>query len=436
MKLHKILLILCTQYVVAQSLIAAPFAFVTNNGSANVTSVDIASNIANATIIVGSGPRGVAFTPDGRFAYVVNSTDATVSVINTLTNMTVGLPITVGNVPFGVAITPNGQFAYVTNSGASTISVISVSTNMVVDTIPLTTPNPHGIAITPDGSLAYVAGGNATTPGVFIINLTTNVEDTFIPFPAGSDPSAVAITPNGQFAYVTDSLHNNVTPIPIPGVTLGSTITVGTEPEGIAITADGQFAYVTNFLSNNVTQINLATNLQVAGSPIPLPTPAGQPLGIAIVPVPNGGATQAYIADFENARVVILNIPASSPVTLATFSSTMVGVGTQPFEVAITPVIPPSSFIGIIQQNIFLNITECILTMQWAPSPTTNIVNYEIFKNGVLFVTIPATGPLVFTTCLDCNDAGTEFTIAAVDSTGAVSIMVPIVIQPASTLIV
>jgi YVTN family beta-propeller protein len=42
-------------------------------------------------------------------AYITNSGDGTVSVINTATNTVVGSPITVGNLPQGVAVTPEAR---------------------------------------------------------------------------------------------------------------------------------------------------------------------------------------------------------------------------------------------------------------------------------------------------------------------------------------
>ena len=69
------------------------------------------------TVTVGSGPYGVAVTPNGAYAYVTNEGGDTVSVISTTTN-TVAATITVGNEPYGVAITPNGAYAYVTNHGS------------------------------------------------------------------------------------------------------------------------------------------------------------------------------------------------------------------------------------------------------------------------------------------------------------------------------
>jgi len=61
----------------------------------------------SATISVGNGPVGVAFTPDGSKAYVTNQFDHTVSVIATATN-TVVATVDVGNSPiaFGIFIRP------------------------------------------------------------------------------------------------------------------------------------------------------------------------------------------------------------------------------------------------------------------------------------------------------------------------------------------
>ena len=100
-----------------------------------------------ATVTVGSGPEGVAITPDGAFAYVANSGSNTVSVIATASN-TVVATVTVGSGPEGVAITPDGAFAYVANSGSNTVSVIATASNTVVATVTVGSA-PFGVAITP-----------------------------------------------------------------------------------------------------------------------------------------------------------------------------------------------------------------------------------------------------------------------------------------------
>ncbi len=77
-----------------------------------------ATNIVTDTITVGTGPCGVAFSPDGNSAYVTNgggTSDGTVSVIDTATNTVTLAPIPVGANPYGVAVSPDGTVAYVPN---------------------------------------------------------------------------------------------------------------------------------------------------------------------------------------------------------------------------------------------------------------------------------------------------------------------------------
>ena len=56
----------------------------------------ILTNSVTGTISVGTGPFGVAVSPDGTRAYTANFGAGTVSVINTLTNTVIGSPIPVG----------------------------------------------------------------------------------------------------------------------------------------------------------------------------------------------------------------------------------------------------------------------------------------------------------------------------------------------------
>jgi len=56
-------------------------------------------------------PGAVAITPDGLYAYVTNTSDNTVSVIDTTTNAVTGSPIGVGESPVGLAFTPDGSYA-------------------------------------------------------------------------------------------------------------------------------------------------------------------------------------------------------------------------------------------------------------------------------------------------------------------------------------
>src|SRR5262249_56186745 len=92
-----------------------------------------------ATIPVGSGPLGVAVTPDGSGVYVTNFQDNTVSVIATASN-TVTATIPLGNNPFGVAVTPGGRTGYAANQAQAPVA--GTSSGIAPPTRPATAPTP------------------------------------------------------------------------------------------------------------------------------------------------------------------------------------------------------------------------------------------------------------------------------------------------------
>jgi YVTN family beta-propeller protein len=124
-----------------------------------VAVIDTTTNTVTATIPVGFiRPNGVAVTPDGSKVYVVIEVAGTtgfpvpgsVSVIDTLTNTMVGMPIPVGSDPTGIAITPDGSKVYVTNEADNTVSVIDTATNIVVAVLPVgNAPFAFGVFIQP-----------------------------------------------------------------------------------------------------------------------------------------------------------------------------------------------------------------------------------------------------------------------------------------------
>ena len=72
---------------------------------ARITPWPTASNKAGTPITLGYSSQAIAITPNGRFAYVVNYFDDTVSMIDTASN-TIAAMIDVGAYHWAVAITP------------------------------------------------------------------------------------------------------------------------------------------------------------------------------------------------------------------------------------------------------------------------------------------------------------------------------------------
>ena len=70
------------------------------------------------------------------FAYISNAADNSLSIINTNSN-TVVSTVVVGTGPFGVAVVPDGKTVYTANLYDNTISVIDAISRTLVDTIPV-----------------------------------------------------------------------------------------------------------------------------------------------------------------------------------------------------------------------------------------------------------------------------------------------------------
>jgi YVTN family beta-propeller protein len=101
---------------------------------------------------VGRDPSSIALSPNAYKAYVANSLDGTVSVVETFSGTTLNT-IPVGAEPSAVALTPNGSRLYVANSSSNSLTVIRTDTDAVVTTIDLSPfgTAPRAIAITNDG---------------------------------------------------------------------------------------------------------------------------------------------------------------------------------------------------------------------------------------------------------------------------------------------
>jgi YVTN family beta-propeller protein len=288
-------------FAIGGTLSTAAPAYITNSGDGTVSVIDTTSNTFVNTILVGRKPFGVAVTPDGSKVYVVNSGDGTVSVINPATNEVIG-SIAVGTDPVGVAVTPDSKTVYVTNQGDGTVSVINTATNTAIGSAinvgcPIancgrkTTNIPSGIAVTPDGSKVYV--GNLGTPGYASVIATAS--NTVTTINTKKATSGLAVTPDGSKVYLGCS-NGTVLAIDVAtnSVGHGSTNCVGGGSEGVAVTPDGSKVYVANSTVRTVSVINTGTNKVIGSIAV-----GSDPQGVSVT----SDGSKVYVANEGNGTV-------------------------------------------------------------------------------------------------------------------------------------
>lgn len=239
-----------------------------------VAVIDTASGEVVDSIGVGDGPKGIAFTPDGHFAYVADNFSDQVSVIDT-ENRTVSKVIPVDHLPDQVAASPDGLSVYVTNFGSGTVSVIDTASQSVLGSIPVG-GFPAVVAFAEDGALAYVT--DRLRPIISVLNTESRTLATTIPL-SGASLLAGIVTTADDLAYVAAEGTGAVILVDLVTRSVAGAMTVGVRPKGVAIMPDGSAVYVANFLSNAVAVINTATRLLTV-------VPVGNaPKGVAIAPV-------------------------------------------------------------------------------------------------------------------------------------------------------
>ncbi|MER6979811.1 serine/threonine-protein kinase [Streptomyces carpinensis] len=273
-------------------------AYATNYfGPASVSVIDTATNrTVGNPIDVGDKPYEVAVSPDGRLAYTANFGSDSVSVIDTATNRTVGNPIHVGKKPVGVTVSPDGRWVYVANAGSDSVSVIDTATNRTVGNPIHVGKTPYGVAVSQDGGRAYVA--NAGSASVSVIDTATN-RTVGNPIHVGHTPEGVAVSQDGRRAYVANAGSASVSVIDTAtNRTVGNPIDVGKKPVGVAVSRDGRRAYVANAGSDSVSVIDTATNRTV-GNPIHVD---GYPVWVAVSP----DGRRAYAANSGSASVSVI----------------------------------------------------------------------------------------------------------------------------------
>jgi 6-phosphogluconolactonase len=148
-----------------------------------------ANKPAFASVPPGSGARHLAFSPDGKFAYVINEMGCTVTTFawdgtkgklkprQMVSLLPPGVALTNAYTAAEIAVRPDGRFVYGTVRGHDSISVLSVDAKngnlTFVENVPSGGIFPRGMGIDPTGHWLLAANQKSGTVSVFDIDAAT-----------------------------------------------------------------------------------------------------------------------------------------------------------------------------------------------------------------------------------------------------------------------
>ena len=300
--------------------------------------------IENATTWLGTGsasadpvpatgrrisPDAVAVNPKTGKAYVVNSSDGSVTVIDSAGHF---VATKVGTEPDAIAINPITDRIYVANEGSGTVSVIDGSTDKVVATVKVG-DLPYAIAASPASNKIYISrtfgdrltvidgatnlpsflkagmladamAVNATTNRVYLLNYESkNVtvldggNDRDTPIAAEIHLWGIAVNSAADRIYVTGTGSSSV--IVIDGKNNKTTaVSTGGVPCAVAVDLSTRRAYVTNYETNSVTVIDGTSNSVLATIKV-----GSRPQGIAV----DSTSHRVYVANTHSDTVTVID---------------------------------------------------------------------------------------------------------------------------------
>jgi 6-phosphogluconolactonase (cycloisomerase 2 family) len=149
------------------------------------TSAGKLAQVSYAALRPGAGPRHLTFHPSGVFAYLANEVDNTVAVCGydpRSGRLTPGAPQPTGtgagtSYPAQILVTGDGRFAYLANRGDNSLTRYAVSAGgarlRLLDTVPVGGDFPRQLAFSPDGRLLFAANQKSASVTVFSVDART-----------------------------------------------------------------------------------------------------------------------------------------------------------------------------------------------------------------------------------------------------------------------
>src|SRR3954470_9554346 len=175
---------------------AVPFAYVSNEGSASISVIDVASATVVRTLKTGAKPRGVAVSRDGERVFVSEQAGNALVAYDTNAGRELGRAA-VGNSPEAVYLSPDGKWLAVAIEEDDRVALVDAGTMKVDRRIATKGRNPEHAVWSPDGKFLYVSGENTDAVDVIDVARGEVTKQVVV----GERPRGIGFLPDGSRAY-------------------------------------------------------------------------------------------------------------------------------------------------------------------------------------------------------------------------------------------
>jgi YVTN family beta-propeller protein len=240
--------------------------------------VDAATGKLLRRVKIGGNPYNLAFSPDGRYLYVLDWASESSSdevIVYDLKAEKIDWRVEVSTWPAHGIFSRDGRFFYVSGETAGDVTAIDTGTRATVARHVHGGGDAMGLALSADGRVLYAATGENKT----ILKLDTA---TFKPLGAIPLPGVVheaTLTLDGRFLYTTLRKANRIVVVRTADDKIVATIPQKSYPDLVTMEPRGRYAFVTNRWADHVAVIDVTAHAQVRTIPV-----GKAPHGMAVRP--------------------------------------------------------------------------------------------------------------------------------------------------------
>ncbi len=263
-----------------------------------LVSVDLGAHAIRSRTAVGRGAATVGLQPDGRYLWVGNDVDGTVTVVEAATGQAAAT-LPAGKGPLALGFDDAGRFAFAAASGEGRLFIYDARTLAPHATVEAG-PGQLSLAYSPLAELLYVAAAEGLQIRAF--RPAEGKEAATVEL--GRGITRLGISPDGRLLLALRSARDELHVVDVATHQLTAKLATGKAPDQIAFTP--AFAYVRSTDTPEVTVVQLSGLLGNGSTPaLAVPTGAVAPGAAALpgasslAPLPEGagGALIANPAD-------------------------------------------------------------------------------------------------------------------------------------------
>ena len=253
---------------------SAPHLFVVNKNEDTVSIVDTGAMTVRHSVRVGMTPHELAIAPNGSKAYVANTGDNSVSVVDLKSHAEKKITSPHFAFPHGIIFTPDSWRALVTSERSQKIVLIDAVTDQVLRAIDTDQAGTHMAVINKKGTMAFFTNRESNTVSFMDLQEFRIVANVAV----GRGGEGIALSPDERELWIGDRSDSTVSVIDVAKRQTVAKIPAGPSPVRITFTPDGKYALLPD-RSNDVRVYDTASRKEVATVRV-----EGNPGGILVSP--------------------------------------------------------------------------------------------------------------------------------------------------------